>query len=393
MGHDTDPTQQESTEYPILTVIRIWILFQVVLISAVTGLSLLSNETLGLWGFGVSYAITILLFALFSILSIICSFSVVNFVTKEPTSPLTIAFIFVSTIIAWAYSPVYIINLGFDPLPIGWFSVLIFFGSLAVLGSIVILIQAVVSTPGLRSSVRSILARKDRARQPAVREEHDVVHRLRRRSRTYRIESRLSVGLILVALMGGAAVFILADAIATINVERQLNSVATRLRNAERAQHAISKEIEELSQRRVGDRDQVSYDDLLEKMTRLDQQLSSMLTYEGSNLATSLQAVSNSRSDDEALRTILSSLSTRIGSVFLVIFLVKILTTLFRYSSRMAAHYESRADVLALGRIPEDEMASFLSTDYIGFDKVPRAPTADVREIVRSTVETLKSNV
>ena len=97
------------------------------------------------------------------------------------------------------------------------------------------------------------------------------------------------------------------------------------------------------------------------------------------------------RKEDEALRTILASLSTRPGAVFLVAFLVRILTSHFRYSARMASHYESRAYVLSRGDGGDESLKQLLLPDDIHFEKMPRVPSSDIRDIVTKTVDALKT--
>ena len=104
-----------------------------------------------------------------------------------------------------------------------------------------------------------------------------------------------------------------------------------------------------------------------------------------------LASMAQADQEEKALRTILSSLSTRIGSVLLIVFLVQILAGLYRYSARMAAHYESRGDMLSFGDdAAKADPVRFLSTSQVDFGKSPRAPTGQIREIVGSTVEALK---
>ena len=93
---------------------------------------------------------------------------------------------------------------------------------------------------------------------------------------------------------------------------------------------------------------------------------------------------------DSAIRTILSSLATRIGSVFLIIFLVQILAGLYRYSARMAAHHDSRADILSLGGLAEPDTIALLGTADVDFGRAPRSPTADFKEIAVKALEAIK---
>ena len=106
-----------------------------------------------------------------------------------------------------------------------------------------------------------------------------------------------------------------------------------------------------------------------------------------------LSNIIKDRADEEAIRTILSTLSTRVGTIFLVVFLVRILGTHFRYSARMAAHYESRGYMLSHGGISEADAMAVLATDEIQFEKTPSVPTSDIGRIVGKIVDALKKGM
>ena len=56
----------------------------------------------------------------------------------------------------------------------------------------------------------------------------------------------------------------------------------------------------------------------------------------------------------------------------------------------MAAHYESRADVLSRGDGGDKRLKRLLLPDDIHFEEMPRVSAADIRDIVTKTVEGLK---
>ena len=248
---------------------------------------------------------------------------------------------------------------------------------------------------------------------------------LRRRARNYRVESRLSLITILVSLLGGAVIFIFADSIAEISLEGQLRSVIDRLKSAEMMNVAVEKVVNKLTEYddlirgfkdvekwpmsppfsseisdiiskikkiKVPDDSSIAYRELIRELER-NVRVSRSIVASGSefsNIESSLQSIIDARAEDKAIETILSSLSTRLGSVFLVVFLVRILTTQFRYSTRMAAYHESRADIVSLGKLSKAETKELLSVDDIGFDKMPRAPTSDIRDILLKAIESIK---
>lgn len=67
------------------------------------------------------------------------------------------------------------------------------------------------------------------------------------------------------------------------------------------------------------------------------------------------------------------TLTTKIGSVLLLLFFARILVSIFRYYVRLSMFYQSRADVLALQHLDLPlnlaELASLLSTEALDFEK------------------------
>ncbi|MDK1310327.1 hypothetical protein [Pseudoalteromonas ardens] len=77
------------------------------------------------------------------------------------------------------------------------------------------------------------------------------------------------------------------------------------------------------------------------------------------------------KNKSESHMVIVSSLSTRIGIIFLLVFLVQILVSMLRYNLKLAALYNSRADTLRLVKNVSDLDISYLKelfrTDNIQF--------------------------
>lgn len=99
--------------------------------------------------------------------------------------------------------------------------------------------------------------------------------------------------------------------------------------------------------------------------------------------------IEHSNSDPQEV--IISTLSTRIGVIFLLIFLVQILVSMYRYSIKLAALYDSRADMLQL--LPEEEALSFekltilTTTENIDFTKQDKAPADYALELAKKIIE------
>ena len=97
----------------------------------------------------------------------------------------------------------------------------------------------------------------------------------------------------------------------------------------------------------------------------------------------SMPAVSKPLPPETQLASVISAISTRVGAVVLLLFLVQILVPLYRYNIRLSSHYESCADTLELlligeMAVPMDlfvRLASSLSPSAVDFGSAPKAPT------------------
>jgi hypothetical protein len=100
------------------------------------------------------------------------------------------------------------------------------------------------------------------------------------------------------------------------------------------------------------------------------------------------QALAGNRTRDIA--TVLLRLS--VGVIF--VFLVQILTTVYRYTIRMSAFYQGRADALMVYRenarradVPMKELIDWFAGDKVSFDKAPKAPAEMIGELVTTVTE------
>ena len=79
---------------------------------------------------------------------------------------------------------------------------------------------------------------------------------------------------------------------------------------------------------------------------------------------------------------LISTISTRLGSILLLIFLVQIFVSVYRYLKRMEFFYSSRSDALRLlesGDVKDlERIVSMISSDNISFGKLPSSPTNDL---------------
>jgi hypothetical protein len=82
---------------------------------------------------------------------------------------------------------------------------------------------------------------------------------------------------------------------------------------------------------------------------------------------------------------------TRFSFAIVLFFLVSILVSVYRYSLRLAAHYDARADALSLSSALLDDsfhqLVQSLSPSGVDFGKLDRSPTEQLLDVVRSVLE------
>jgi Fe2+ transport system protein B len=87
-----------------------------------------------------------------------------------------------------------------------------------------------------------------------------------------------------------------------------------------------------------------------------------------------------------------NSLLIRVVAVFLIMFLVQTFITIFRYSMRLSAYYQARADALALADGAEitisdlQRITSVLSPETYDFGKTPRTPTEQAVDLAKEII-------
>ena len=96
------------------------------------------------------------------------------------------------------------------------------------------------------------------------------------------------------------------------------------------------------------------------------------------------------QSDQVQTTLLVSTLSTRIGAMLLIIFLVQILVNLYRYSTRLASFYEGRADALEIAPSPSaagfTELIHAISPDNLDFGKTPASPAEHAVTLAREVL-------
>lgn len=87
---------------------------------------------------------------------------------------------------------------------------------------------------------------------------------------------------------------------------------------------------------------------------------------------------------------------TRIGVIGFVIYFISILFNLYRYSMRLAAFYDSRADVLELKQPADTEFTALIdnfSPDHLNFGKQTQNPASQAIELAKEVTQGAKIKV
>ena len=183
----------------------------------------------------------------------------------------------------------------------------------------------------------------------------------RKRARRLRLNSQVTLALVLVALGVGFYLFAFA--------ERVVYFSGLRIRAAsliEEEKSSMSKGVKEKPADAEMQKLQKEINYLKEEMASLE-------------------------NDSKSLEFWIASLSTRVGAVLLLIFLVQILVTMYRYQVRLASYYDARADALDIaGKSNVNtliQIIAALSPEGIEFGKVPKSPGENAVDLARNVLK------
>jgi hypothetical protein len=210
-----------------------------------------------------------------------------------------------------------------------------------------------------------------------------VVRQLRNRAQRLREAALFSLALILASLAGGFALFSAAEETSTSVPEKFENNLYDQWVDAQSRAASLDQALGSIAR----SDDAARKTELEKKRSILDERIKNL--EERVKAADDLARGSESRSNQT--RFIVSVISKRVGSVLLLIFLVQILVTLYRYSSRLAAFYDSRADALQLCRLGAFDSAEasvgLLAPDKLDFGKTPRSPIENAVELAQEILK------
>jgi len=219
---------------------------------------------------------------------------------------------------------------------------------------------------------------------------------LRQRARQLQIYALSTLCLIVVVLAAGSWIFVSAGAFAQSDAQPALDTLEKQLDEFDKQWTGLAKQRAKALERY--DVALHSSDDTNQRNPLTDAALREInaidkATAELNVAYTKLSGHHRSLQDAVAkvhLTSVISAVMTRIGAVILLLFLVQILTPLFRYNVMLAAHYDARADSLSLvswtasttdAQLLEQVVRS-LSPDTIGFGPPPQSSAERAVEIV-----------
>jgi hypothetical protein len=212
----------------------------------------------------------------------------------------------------------------------------------------------------------------------------NMAKQFRLRARRLRRNASITIAFIGFLLVGGIGIFGYAGEIARVEAER-----AERDATINRVGKQLLEEMVRLTA------------DLVQERTDIENvkkpNVSELQTIAGNLEATALIIKSiNEQPIPERNQTsfLISTVTTRVGIVVLLLFLVQILVPLYRYNTKLAGFYDARADALELVDNDNsdglDRLVTILSPDTLDFGKAPATPTQQALDAAKEVIASQK---
>lgn len=195
-----------------------------------------------------------------------------------------------------------------------------------------------------------------------------IITNFRKRATRLRRSAFLSLVLILLSLVAGVSLFFLAGTIAREEQTQTKEDSFERevFYRIDRLQEAISKDPN--ADARTGALASLAAD--------IKELNASYINYQQAS-EKSIEQQEKSAQYRQTI-TLISTVVTRVGSVFMLLFLVQLLISMYRYDIKLAGYYEARADALQLLKAPnESRLEGFVrafSPDGVDFGRMPKTP-------------------
>ncbi len=222
-----------------------------------------------------------------------------------------------------------------------------------------------------------------------------VVFRIRRRAKWATVGANASLVLIMISLMSGLLLFRSAETTASEGEARlRASAVKDELRYSETRLERLKQDLQYIEssislarkqQQEASEKANIQEEDLTKDKMAIESDIKQI-----ENRTNELMKMLRELSSPYQVPTagyLWSILSTKIGSSLLILFLVQILISLYRYSTRLSAFYEARADGLQLAeevdKLSLDSLIGLLSADRLDFGRNPKTPVQEIAEIVK----------
>jgi len=235
----------------------------------------------------------------------------------------------------------------------------------------------------------------------------NLVLQFRLRARKLKLTARISLLLILFSLYGGFTLFLRAEETSANVTSRIASSLYKSWESTQIELARINNELNLLTDPSDVNRARQSVRERLEnpkgkkiEEAQVDSYLAARAIYlneqrdrfekrivELEDRVKKAQEQKQEGSERDQTQFIVSVVSKRVGAVLILIFLVQILVTLFRYNSRLAAFYDARADALQVCTSnafdSAEKCVAVLAPDSLDFGKIPRSSVESGAEIVK----------
>ena len=211
-----------------------------------------------------------------------------------------------------------------------------------------------------------------------------MIRLLRTRSAALRTQAQLVLVVILGTLGLGIYVFAKAEKF----TQTPLTTATVHIGEANSRLADLSTALDRLI---VSPRDTVQFSYSRNYMSRLDATLREQRTELGS-----VADIVRSRADAFASYAVVSAVTTRIGIILMLLFLVQILVTMYRYNSRLATHLEGRAVALQLASLHKKtawkltELANLFTAENLDFGKLPPTGIQSIAAVARYATTTAR---
>lgn len=259
---------------------------------------------------------------------------------------------------------------------------------------------------------------------PANDDFSKFIGEFRNRAKKLRRNASFTIGVIVAALVFGIAAFVFAGELAsreasqTIIAQRQnrfaliqgrIDATNKAINDNQEEARALERRIElgafdhnpNSDQRSLMKQLEQRHSEAKEKDAKLRKDLEK-LEYQ------QLSLTDEPNSTDDAIKPVainsysilISAIATRIGSIVLLLFLVRILVPLYRYNVRLSSYFDARADALELLRLYNREndnnffqkLIASLSPEAIDFAEGPPSPTQETLDFVKHLLSSQQRN-